>query len=678
MRRCDIKIWALLATTNLTSVAFAQKPIYAGIYAQSVTSSNNLRLKTGAFNQGTSAFNNPFVTGVMLTTTWGSIEPLPPGVNFCGGSALCSGAVTLTVAANGGSTTATITCNDANHSYCWDTIDRQLDLINPNANGTTTLSIGLDIHAGYHSPAWLSNDLITVNLDTDMTNVDQAGAAIYFTGNEVAAAQPPPSGTGTYSNLGTLNCHTYEAATGIVPGGTSSACTNKQAVTNWIGVTGGNMMGGKCHAIRLPVPWGIDGNNHAKVAPFAQLYVDMLVALQNHINTYVSAKRINGFAGLTTVIKLGGAMDGEDAEFSLLGGNASGSNTAILPPEAGATGLPPETNCPANIAPYWQNLTVAGYNPRIVEETWEFIANSVGSSFNVASTGILLNIDVHNDPTSTFPDIAFNETNTSPGENFSTHSYAQSADGPYLQDDIIFCDLIGTYALGETIDLELGGGNVGTLTTTKPYYAGFVSGSTGTCLTTGSHAHQPLTYSLTGSVHTQWGVEEDGLVPIPDSGMSSIGTYAHGAATLGLELSWGTNQSGNMMPDGNGIVNGDGGAACDSNDDGCSIYATSPLALCPTDGTVTCVSRFDSMLDSGLYRYGVKRLYNSGNPSYQMYMLYPIDLCNPYLWPGLEKTYAALNGVDLKASSLTGTYTDCSGHSGTFTNNGIWTLLNQQ
>ncbi len=659
MLRFRTQIWALLASTSFTTSAYAQKPIYAGIYAQAVSASNGVFLKKGAGYQGISAFNNPFVTGVMLTTTWGSIEPLPPGINFCGGSGLCSGSVTLTVAANGGSTTATITCNDANHSYCWDTIDQQLDLINPNANGTTTLSIGLDIHAGYHSPAWLSNDLITVNLDTDKTNVDQAGAAIYFTGDEVAAAQP--SGNGTYSNLGTLNCATYEAATGIVAGGTSSACTNGQALTSWIGVPGGDTMDGMCHAVRLPVPWGIDGNNHAKVAPFAQLYVDMLVALQSHINTYVSSRAINGFAGLTTVIKLGGAVDGEDAELTLLGGNSSGSSTDILPPEAGATALPPETNCPANIASYWQSLTVAGYNPRIVEETWEFIANSVGNSFNVASTGILLNIDVHKDDTSTFPDIAFQETNTSPGENFSTHPYTQSADGPYLQDDIIFCDLIGTYALGETINLDLGGGNVGTITTTAPYYAGFVSGSTGTCLTTGAHQHQPLTYSLTGPVHTQWGVEQDGLVPVPDSGISSAGTYAHGAATLGLELSWGTNQTG--------------GAACDSLNDGCSISATSPTALCPTDGTVTCVTRFGIMLDSGLYRYGVQRPYTSGNPSYQMYMIYPVDLCNPFLWPGLQKTYAALNGADLTTSSLTGTYTDCSGKSGTFSSNGTWTLL---
>ncbi len=51
-----------------------------------------------------------------------------------------------------------------------------------------SLAIGFDVHAGYHSPAWLSNGLTTINTDTSIagaTGVDAAGVGIYFNGADV-------------------------------------------------------------------------------------------------------------------------------------------------------------------------------------------------------------------------------------------------------------------------------------------------------------------------------------------------------------------------------------------------------------------------------------------------------------------------------------------------------------
>ncbi len=119
---------------------------------------------------------------------------------------------------------------------------------------------------------------------------------------------------------------------------------------------------------------------------------------------------------------------------------------------------------------YWQGLG-AGYNPRIVEETWEFIANSVAPSFNVGSAGILLNIDVHGDVGSAVPDVAFQETNTNSGSIYSNGSYNQTLDGPDIQDCIIFCDLVGEPLLGQSFMLGEAGGNAGTTSVSSSYYA---------------------------------------------------------------------------------------------------------------------------------------------------------------------------------------------------------------
>jgi hypothetical protein len=616
----------------------------------------------GQSKQGTAAFNNPFTSGVLLTTKWTNIEPLPPGINFCSSGGTCGATLTLALVGGG---SVTIPCLHAQANYCWDTVDQQLDLIQNDAHGNA-LAIGFDVHAGYHSPAWLSNGLTTINTDTSIsgsTGVDAAGVGIFFNGADVSNAQP----SGSYSNLGTVSCSSFESLT---LGTSSTACSNSQNLTSWLGVTGGNDGGGSCHAVKLPIPY-IPTPGLPAVAPVATLYADMLVALHAHSNSYTNALLVSGFGSRLGVIKLGSFMSGEDAEFSLLGGNSSGSNTARLPTEVGVTPPAAVSNCPtSSVAAYWQTLDT-GYNPRIVEETWEAVANAVSTSFTVGTSHILLNLDIHGDKNSTFPDISFYESNSHQGSLYTAGTYDQGLDGPWLQDDVVLCDLIGTAALGSSITIGNGGGNVNTTLTVGPFNSGFTAPLGGHCLTTGyTHAHQPLTYSLTSNSYT-WGIEQDGLIPYLPATTSSAGTYAHAMASLGLALSWGTNQGGNK-PDGTG----DGGAACDSNNDGCSAYATSASALCPPStgpSSTTCGAQFDAMLSSGLFKFAsTSTTYGVGNPSYQFYTMYPIDMCNPYLWPALQNTYAALTGVSLTTNMLTGTYTDCNGNSGTFVG-GVWT-----
>ncbi len=345
----------LFVTTSLTSPCRAQKPLYAGLYAQSVTTHNGQDISNGQKKQGIAAFNNPFVTGILLTTKWTDIEPLPPGINFCAGTETCSKTLTLGLVGGG---TVMIPCLHAQQNYCWDTVDQQLELINKDAHGTL-LAIGFDVHAGYHSPAWLSNGLTTINTDTSIsgsTGVDAAGVGIFFNGADVSNAQP----SGSYSNLGTVSCSSFESLT---LGTSSTACSNSQNLTSWLGVTGGNDGGGSCHAVKLPIPY-VRTPGLPAVAPVASLYADMLVALHAHSNSYTGALGVSGFDSRLGVIKLGSFMSGEDAEFSLLGGNSSGSNTARLPTEAGVTPPAAVSNCPtSSVAAYWQTHDT-DYNPR--------------------------------------------------------------------------------------------------------------------------------------------------------------------------------------------------------------------------------------------------------------------------------------------------------------------------
>ncbi len=77
------------------------------------------------------------------------------------------------------------------------------------------------------------------------------------------------------------------------------------------------------------------------------------------------------------------------------------------------------------------------------------------------------------------------------------------------------------------------------------------------------------------------------------------------------------------------------------------------------------------MLQSGLFR--LSGSISPATPSYQFYMIYPVDMCNPYLWPALQTTNASLTGSTLTTVGLSGqVFNNCSSVAGTFNSGGIW------
>jgi hypothetical protein len=652
----------LLLSTGLSTPGYGQLRPYSGIYALAPGPSiNSGTLNTNDARTLQRAFINPFVSGLTLVADWNQIEPLPPGVNFV------SGAFTLT-GMTGAVTSVTLTCQDATDNYCWDTVDAQLNLIPPSrlspetitfpgAGGLATtrtvkpLAVGLDILAGFNSPAWLSYDPITVNAAAGQVSVD-------FSSTQVAAAAT----AGSYSTLGTVSCPNYADSGFQSP----SICPTGQGFTTWQGFA--SNMGTDCAMVKLPLPFGPSNT----VAPYAQLYVDMITALQNHLATgpFTNAGTFTNI----TVIKLGAALSGQDGEITLLGGNNLGSGSFPYPPEYGSSSISdnacpgPTTVISGTSYPYnyvWENSYA--YNPINTELTWEYIANAIGTLFNGSASGTatLLDLDVHSDPQSAFPDISFDVSNTNTLAIYTGTSYDYNADGPNTQDDIVLCDLVGTYtpSTGTSIMLGVGGGNE-VSANSATYFAGFHGSTVNHCLT-GSRAqhHQPLQFSLPNGY--QWGIEQDGLTPI--TGSSTDGTYSHGAA-MGLELSWGTNGGGDS-----------GGALCGVGagyDNSCAD-ASSQTSTCGTGTSgmpLACYLALEDMLEKGLYSYA------GDSPTGQYYQMYAADLCNPYLWLGLAPANQAIDGFNLTTAELgisnASTYNVCNGTSqGTFDSNGTFTLL---
>jgi hypothetical protein len=536
------------------------------------------------------------------------------------------------------------------------------------------LAIGLGIQGGFHSPAWLSDDTITVNTNPSL----DTGVAVNFSSNDVSYATVH----GGYLHIDTISCSTYANAGSSGATVTGTPCGIGQAFTTWQGFPGGSDTvdnTGSCGMVRLPVPAGTLSvvtpfGTQTGLAPYAQQYVDMLQAVLNHISARYTFASVN-------VIKLGAALAGQDSEMTLLGGNRLGTtNEFVYPPEADGSTLgtqvcpgPASTLTPTSPYSYaWQGLY--SYNPRIVEETWEYIANSAAAIFGASASGsVLLNLDLHNDTSSTFPFIPFQETNSNTSAIYGATSYLYSADGPTLQDDLVFCDLIGAPTNGRTVNIYPPGGG-STPTVAGPYYAGFPPAPIGPanhCLTgTFAHAHQPLSLSLANNY--RWGVETDGLVP--ETSTSVAGIYAQGVARSGLELSWGTN-------------GGNNGATCGYTVSGSTTTtyacnsATSQTSICGTGvsgDTLTCSEAMEAMLDSGTFTTLSSAPYGQSNPTLQHYVVASADLCNPYLWLGIGHANQAIAGLDLKTSDL-GTitvggnhlsYQDCTGNTGMFDSSG--------
>ncbi len=668
-------------------------PTYAGIYAQPPSPNNGTTLAKHDIHHISSAFANPFVVGVMLQSTWDQIEPLPPGVDFPVSATGEFFTVTLPGIGPGGAGVA-ISCLDPGaqaspttngvdyHNYCWDSVDEQLEAIGsqgrsspytlmlPDGSKSWTvpaLSIGIDINAGFHSPAWLSSQPMTVN--TNLTSGSGAGIEVNF---------PSAVTSGTYADLGTVSCTTFAAATGAVVTGTPCATAGQTTFTTWQGFVGGNANTdnqGSCAMVKLPVPFSLTS---PYVAPHAQLYVDMLAALQYHITTDmgISASKI-------TVVKLGASLDGQDAELTMLGGNSSGSAAYqfVYPTEADGSSYNTSSGtntCPVTLPAggattyynsVWQGTY--GYNPRYVELTFEYIANAVGALFNgrPANQQTLLNLDVHTDEKTTFPFIPFQETNTNTNTIYTNSTYDWQADGPRVQDDIVFCDLIGTWSNGNTVTLTAFWPQTPPYTMTAgPYWAGFYGSTTDHCLNgMRPDNHQPLTYSLPHGY--QWGIEQDGLEPVTATSIPGVDSQAY--ATYGLELSWGMNGGGDH-----------GGALCgngSSTSDGSCSSATAQTTICGTDpaGTPqTCSYLLEQMLQSGLYKYGGTPPYSATNPTGQLYILSTLDMCNPFLWQGLAAVNSQITTQTLTTINLGqigGTWNDFSTNTGHFDMTGAYT-----
>jgi hypothetical protein len=654
-------------------------PASAGIFAIAPTEPNGSTYTAKDSHQMIAAANSPFTTGVLVKTQWDQIEPLPPGVNWMAkpGSAVMTLSSTNTVTLS--CLNADLTNNRGN--YCWDTIDQGLSILpttrlSPrqyvvSGKGTITvpaLVLGISVQAGFHSPAWLSDSSITVN--TQPGN----GITVNFPDTAVGSATI----SGSYTYLGTLSCSAYTSAAGVTFGSGTTPCGIGQSFTSWQGFQGGAGGGnaGLCEMVRLPIPYGTFSSGGVNnLAPYAQQYYKMIQALQGHLASTFPSLHI-------VVVKLGGVMAGQDTEFTLLGSNQLGTATPVVyATEADGTGLGTQvcpgpassSNTTAFYSSAWQSAYA--YNPRYVEQTFEYVANSVGTLFNNTSSGtsVLLNIDVHNDTKTTFPYIPFQESNSNTHTIYTTNpaggNYSFSADGPDTQDDIIWCDMISasTNGTNTTLSLIVTGGNTITQATNQ-VYAGFAPtmASTTYCLTSGhTHSHQPLTFSRSSGY--TWGIEEDGLEPLTNNAVP--GPYAQGASRLGsLELSWGMNGGGSANC--GQTVSGSTTASVDCTT---AITQTSTCGTGPGGTSVVCYQAFESMLDSGLYSP------SGANPTGQSYFIQASDLCNPYLWLGLASSNQSITGLNLATAdfySIGGTtdvFSSCSGSPGTFQSGGTFT-----
>jgi hypothetical protein len=591
-----------LLSAGLASEAEAQP--YQGIYATANVGSDGATLDKGDRDRLQSAFANPFISGVEILTDWRQVEPLPPGLNFVAPDT----PVTLSLPG----TKVNISCHipgsisTTDGNYCYDTVDsvlKQIALSTRPANVTTPshtfalppLAIALSILAGPHSPVWLSDGTLVANTDTD-TGVD-----VFIQSSDVTAA----TAAGSYASVGTVSCSFYAASSGGTTSGSGSLCGYGQTFTSWIGYGGGSANSTStlttCQIVRLPVPYGTATvGSTTNLSPAALQYVNMLSVLKTHIQNAPQA------FGKITVVKLGAAYAGQDAEYTLLGGNDL--NTLVMelyPPEVGTLGvgtIVSDCDGPAGTMSsfynsVWQNRY--SYNPRYVEQNWEYIANAVGTLFNNSSAGtsVLLNLDVLKDVKVTFPFIPFQESNSNTSTIYAlnppgaSNFYSYNADGPIFQDDVALCDLVGTYtpSAGSTVTLTPVQGST---SSTITYHAGFFGTGTNHCLTGNrTHAHQPLLFSLPNGY--QWGIEEDGLTPVQLNLVNGI--YAQGIArNFGLELSWGLN--GGQHASCGQTVSSNGSTVTQFPCDATAITQTSTCGTAYDGSTITCWSGLGSRL----------------------------------------------------------------------------------
>jgi hypothetical protein len=410
---------------------------------------------------------------------------------------------------------------------------------------------------------------------------------------------------GSYSNVATAACSFYATSSGGVTSGTP-LCGYGQTFTSWIGYNGGsanstNTLTTACQIVRLPVPYGLaTAGTVTNLSPAALQYVNMLAVLRTHIqlppNKY----------GTITVVKLGAAYAGQDAEYTLLGGNDINTLVTVLyPPEVGTLGvgtIVSDCDGPAGtLSSYYNTVWQSrySYNPRYVEQNWEYIANAVGTLFNNSSAGtsVLLNLDVLKDVKVTFPFIPFQESNSNTSTIYAlnppgaSNFYSYNADGPIFQDDVALCDLVGTYtpSAGSTVTLTPVQGST---SSTITYHAGFFGTGTNHCLTGNrTHAHQPLLFSLPNGY--QWGIEEDGLTPVQLNLVNGI--YAQGIArNFGLELSWGLN--GGQHASCGQTVSSNGSTVTQFPCDATAITQTSTCGTAYDGSTITCWSGLGSRL----------------------------------------------------------------------------------
>ena len=649
----------LSLTSSLASPAFAQTGMpYAGIYAHSVQASNGTTICCATAQSGNtttspasialSAYNNPFVHGILLTANWTDIEPLPPGVNFPAATNPLTPVILKVPTASNSSNLVTFTCLKPSGNYCWDTIDEQLDFVKAPANGgsLTTLSVGLDIHAGSNSPPWLSDTLLTAYIAPNQGSP----LSLLLPSNKVL---PSPGTVTSYSNsIGEVDCATYQSAQGVSISGTS--CGIGQTFTGWRGQVGNSNT--VCAIIKTPIPWSIQsvqGTNTANgTAPYVAPYENMLSALNSHLAAYVNANKITGFNEVQ-VVKLGNVISGVDAELDMVPDNndSPAGYTTYFPPQ-NISQSSTSTLCPSRDINEWLSL---GYDPTYTEKTFGAVGDFAGSLFDGSPSGTatLLVVDVHSNSTQTFPQISFATANntsahaTFTADNNDQGTYDQRYDGPILQDDLIFCGL-SSQPLNETsYTLSSGGtgkasGGVNDETVqTSPFSSGFFVNGTGANVLC-SPSFQP-SYNSRKGFH--WGIQEDGLSYTDPSTPSAVGTYAHAAAQGTSTLAvGGVPNGGFILTWGTDLTKVDGGAPCSSPSGslsaiGCSTSTTANSGTC-------CQAQFANLLDSGRYVSSLSTTQSTN----QVYGLFAIDLCNPYLWKVLASLETSISGTSVVAS----------------------------